>query len=201
MLRLQSSAKSILFTINMRKIILASKSPRRKELLSRIKPEFECVEPNIKENNALDCDNPWLVAMENARLKAENVFASHSDSIVIGADTIVVLDGKVLGKPGDREDAKRMLKSLSGVSHEVYTGIYIKSGDKDFQTYEVTTVFFSQMSDSEIESYVATGEPMDKAGAYGIQGLGSVYVKGIKGDFYNVVGLPLCCLANALKYF
>lgn len=184
----------------MKKIILASKSPRRKELLSKLITDFECIEADIDELSQEESDTPWLLAMQNAKSKAEYVFLKHPDCTVIGADTIVACGRRILGKPKDKDDAKRMLGLLSGTVHEVYTGIYIKSGEKDYKTFEKTSVTFGKLDEAEIEDYILTGEPMDKAGAYGIQGKGALFVSGISGDFYNVVGLPLFKLKNALKY-
>ena len=185
----------------MKKIILASKSPRRKELLGRIIKDFECVTSDVPEIKLERSESPHLLVMENAAIKAKDVFKSYNDCTVIGADTVVVLDGEILGKPKDKQQAKQMLCAIRGRQHEVYTGIYIINANKEFKSFEKTVVTFGDMTDSEIEDYINSGEPMDKAGAYGIQGSGSIYIKGIEGDYYNVVGLPLYSLKNALKYF
>lgn len=185
----------------MKKIILASASPRRKELLSRLTEHFECVVSDAQEIKVEKSPTPWLVVMENAALKAKDVFENHKDCIVIGADTVVVYDGYILGKPKDKADAFDMLNKLQGKRHYVYTGLYIIKDGKEFKTFEKTAVNFGSMTAEEIQSYIDSGEPMDKAGAYGIQGKGSIYIKSVEGDYYNVMGLPLHSLKNALKYF
>lgn len=131
--------------------------------------------------------------------KAEEVAAKYPDSLVIAADTIVWADGEVLGKPKTEADAVRMLRMLSGRSHKVFTGLCVMGDGKKLSEAEETEVCFRTLSEEEINAYVATGEPMDKAGAYGIQGKASVFVEGIKGDYYNVMGLPLCRLGEILK--
>jgi septum formation protein len=123
------------------------------------------------------------------------------DALVIAADTVVTLDGRVLGKPADEEEAKQMLSLLSGRRHEVYTGVTLAKGATSRSEYEVSAVWFRDLLPDEIEAYVATGEPMDKAGAYGVQGLGSLFVSRIEGDFYNVMGLPVCRLGQMLPSF
>ena len=132
-----------------------------------------------------------------SRHKAEEV--ASAGAIVIGADTVVVLDGAVLGKPKDAEDAKRMLRALSGRRHAVYTGVTVLRGGTVLSRAERTEVRFRPLDEAEIERYVATGEPLDKAGAYGAQGFASLFVERIEGDFFNVMGLPLCLLGKMLK--
>lgn len=131
--------------------------------------------------------------------KARQVAAEHKDALVIAADTLVFLDGEPLGKPSGEEDARRMLRRLSGRGHEVYTGVCVICGGEERCAAERTEVRFRELSDSEIDAYVATGEPMDKAGAYGAQGRGSVLIERIDGDFFNVMGLPVCRLYLMLK--
>ena len=121
------------------------------------------------------------------------------DAVVIGADTIVVLDEAVLGKPKNEADAKKMLSALSGRSHEVYTGLAVLNGEQIYRHAECTKVDFRELTEDEIAGYIATGEPMDKAGAYGIQGRACVFIRGIQGDYYNVVGLPVCALHELLE--
>ena len=121
------------------------------------------------------------------------------DDVVIAADTVVCLDDQILGKPADEEDAARMLKALSGRDHRVFTGVTVARGDKVLSDYEETAVHFRPLTEREIAAYIATGEPMDKAGAYGIQGRASLFVRAIEGDYFNVVGLPLCKLGQMLK--
>lgn len=186
---------------NGRKIVLASQSPRRKELLSGLLSEFEIIADNSEENIREDA-SPEEAAETLALQKAKNVAAVTPDnSIVIGADTIVSINGEIFGKPSDKDDATRMLKVLSGNENIVCTGIAVvdKASGKAASNVVKTSVFFRELTDEEIRRYVETGEPMDKAGGYGVQGLGSLLISGINGDYFNVVGLPLCELAQMLK--
>lgn len=184
----------------MSEIILASASPRRRELLALAGVDFTVrvadVEEIIPENAS-----PDEVVMSLARQKAQAVANERPDSIIIGSDTVVALDGAILGKPKDEEDAFRMLKTLSGRSHTVYTGVAIIQGEKINSFCEATEVVFNSLTDEEIRNYVATKEPMDKAGAYGIQGKGCVLVEKIVGDYFNVVGLPVSRVYRELKSF
>lgn len=187
----------------MNNIVLASASPRRKELLSQLGLSFEVI-PGEAEETFL----PSLSIEENIVKLALNKAKALTDSvgvekIIIGADTVVCLDSKVLGKPKCESDAFSMLKALSGRIHYVYTGFALirKDDVKEITGYEKTKVSFYDISDDDINAYIRTGEPLDKAGAYGIQGIGSVFVKGISGDYNNVVGLPLASVAQALKEF
>ena len=179
-------------------IILASASPRRKELLKFITEDF-----TVKVSDADETTDPALTPEETvislACIKGETVASVCPGDTVISADTVVVLDGRILGKPENPEDAFSMLSSLSGRSHEVFTGVCIISGDKKISFAERTEVVFYELTRDEILSYIATGEPSDKAGAYGIQGKGSVLVKEIHGDYHNVVGLPVARLNRILK--
>lgn len=181
-------------------IILASASPRRRELLALAGVDFAVkvadVEEVIPENAS-----PDEVVKSLALQKAGAVAKENPDSIVIGSDTVVALDGVILGKPRDEEDAVRMLKTLSGRSHTVYTGVAIIHGEKTSNFCEATEVVFNSLTDEEIRNYVATKEPMDKAGAYGIQGKGCVLVEKIVGDYFNVVGLPVSRVYRELKSF
>ena len=157
-------------------------------------------------NENISRKEPGEIVSELAKRKANAVLLSHpEDCVVIGSDTIVWKDGAVLGKPADAEDAARMLRNLSGDTNTVYTGVCImirKDGRVTGDAfYEAADVLFAPMSEAEIKDYVATGEPMDKAGAYGIQGAGSVLVEGIRGDFFNVVGLPVARLKRVLSRF
>ena len=173
-----------------RKLILASASPRRKELLSLLGYEFECL-PATKEED-IDLSLPLTLAIEKVSLaKAQDVYDSHPDSLVIGSDTIVTIDGKILGKPKNDEDAFRMLKLLSGKTHEVITGLAFISKEERFVTHEVTKVKFMELSDQEINDYILTKEPRDKAGAYALQGKAGAFIEKIEGDVYTVIGLPL----------
>ncbi len=181
-------------------LILASKSPRRQELLTLAGLEHICIPSDVEEivpEGTLPEDLPALLALQ----KAEAVFSAHPSDTVLGSDTIVVSDGQILGKPKNEEDAFSMLRALSGKAHTVYTGAAILAHDRREVFTSATEVVFYPLSDEEIRAYIATGEPMDKAGAYGIQGKGSLFVKEIRGDYYTVVGLPLAEVARRLKAF
>lgn len=183
------------------KIVLASQSPRRQDLLGQMGLEFTTRSPQIDEDAFQGRDARDLVqtlSREKARWVAAQL---PGDPIVIGADTVVVRDGTILGKPKDPADARAMLASLSGRTHQVYTGVTVCQGDKVVTQAEETQVTFRPLTQQEIACYVATGEPMDKAGAYGIQGLGGLLVAGIQGDYHNVVGLPVCRLGQILRDF
>lgn len=183
-----------------RKIILASASPRRREILAQAGFEFEVITSDV--NEIIDPDlTPEKLVMSLAKQKAQAVAASYLSCDVIGSDTVVVLDGKVLGKPKDEEDAVRMLASLSGKTHEVYTGVCIIGGARAESFFECTRVKFCTLDEKQISAYVATKEPMDKAGAYGIQGKGCVLVEGIEGDYFNVVGFPVSRFCREYKKF
>lgn len=178
--------------INVLKIILASGSPRRAEILRNIDWPFEAVAANVDESRH-DHEDAVTYVKRVARSKADGVRLQFPGATVVGADTVVVVDGQILGKPSDQDDARRMLRLLQGRSHEVLTGIAVFNGgaDQPRVAHEWTEVDFAQMSQGEIDWYVSTGEPLDKAGAYAIQGLGARFIKGIKGDYSNVVGLPV----------
>ena len=186
-----------------KKIILGSASPRRRELLSQIGIEFT-VRVSEKEE-VYHSETPEEIVKELALMKAENIGEEiKADTVIIGADTVVVLDQKILGKPEDEEDAFRMLKSLQGRPHEVYTGVAVLSRDREkgrlVRSHAVkTAVYVHEMTDDEIRSYIATGEPADKAGGYGIQGAFAKYIDRIDGDYYNVVGLPVSYVYQTLK--
>lgn len=187
-----------------RKIILASISPRRKKLLEELKIPFEVEASSYIEDNNLDLD-PLELAKALSAGKAEDVAQKHKDEevLIIGADTFIVLDGKVMGKPYTSERAKEMIKELSGRAHSVITGFTIvdaKSGRKVSKAVE-SKVYFRKLTDKEIEDYVSTGEPLDKAGAYAIQEAGSVLIEKSEGDYTNIVGLSLPALIEELKKF
>lgn len=195
------------------RIILASASPRRRELLAQIGMEFEVMVSNVEER--VTATLPDEVVQELSEQKAEAVLAvlqaregeTDAPTLVIGADTIVACDNKILGKPKDEEDAKRMLRLLSGRTHEVYTGVTMLFSPQSpagspvrcHTFFECTKVCFAPMTEAEIAEYVATKDPLDKAGAYGIQGFCARYIKGIEGDYNNVVGLPVGRLYQELK--
>ena len=179
-------------------IILASQSPRRQELLKLITSDFEIKVSNVDETLP-DKITPKEAVMYLSKIKAKP-FAD-GDDIVIGADTIVALDGKILGKPKSEENAREMLRFLSDRTHSVFTGVTLAS-DKKTKTFAVETkVKFFELTNEEIDAYIKTKEPFDKAGAYGIQGYGSLLVEKIDGDYFNVVGLPVSTLARELKAF
>ena len=188
----------------MKSIILASGSPRRQELLSQIGLEFKVITSNVSEDTLFT--SPEDMVKDLAYNKGMAVYQTLSDeekqnSIVISADTIVYHNGKVLLKPVDERDAFNILKSLSGKKHEVFTVAFIKSGNFSSSFCEKTSVELFDISDEEIRDYIASGEPFDKAGAYGIQGLFARYIKGIEGDYNNVVGLPVGRLYQELKKY
>lgn len=183
------------------KIVLASQSPRRKELLGRMGLEFVTQASKIDESAFDGLEARELVATLS-REKAQWIARQlDGETLVIGADTVVVRDGAALGKPKDAEDAVAMLLSLSGRDHQVCTGVTVCRGERVLTQVEETQVTFRDLTEAEVRQYVSTGEPMDKAGAYGIQGLGGLLVEGIRGDYSNVVGLPVCRLGQMLKDF
>lgn len=173
-------------------IILASVSPRRTELLNQIGVPFQVIPSLVEEGEAFYPWKGWVLEMAKTKALAVKV---QSDDIVLAADTLVIANNRVMGKPLDNEEARSMLETLSGSSHEVMTGIcVIKGKDPEriiYQDVETTRVFFRELAPEEIAAYVESGEPLDKAGAYGIQGLGGLLVERIEGCYYNVVGLPL----------
>ncbi len=182
------------------KLILASASPRRQELISLISNNVECcpsgVDEVIPEGLAVS-EIPLCLAFQ----KAQAVAKDFPQDIVIGCDTSVILGSEVLGKPKDKDDARRMISALSGRVHQVITGCAIFCGEKSLGFSNTTEVEFFKLSQQEIEDYINTSEPYDKAGGYGIQGYGGLFVKGIKGDYFNVVGLPIAELNRQLKKF
>ncbi len=178
--------------------ILASMSPRRSELLKLLGAEFETFAPEVDEGQFSDLQPEELV-LRLSKEKAISVINQGAMLPVVAADTIVALDGKILGKPADESDAFSMLKMLSGKWHQVYTGVTVVKQDKVKTEVEMTEVKFRELSDKEIAAYIATGEPMDKAGSYGIQGKGALLVEQLRGDYYNVVGLPLVRLLRMMR--
>jgi len=182
----------------MNKIILASNSPRRRQLLEMLGLNFEVIISSVDEKIDPGLSEEDLV-MDLAYQKAVDIFRTHKDDIVIGFDTLVYADGHTLGKPKDRDDARRMLSILSGTTHVVITGCAIITKKMSKSFYEAAEVTFYPMSEAEIEAYISTKEPFDKAGAYAVQGVGSKYIKGINGDFYTVMGLPVARLYHELK--
>ncbi|MBD3183371.1 septum formation inhibitor Maf [Candidatus Poribacteria bacterium] len=183
-----------------KKIILASASPRRRRLLKQIGFEFEVIPSKIKEYNIYP-GYPYANAEGLALLKAQDVAVNMDDGIIIGADTQVLSDEEALGKPEDEADAFRMLSKLEGKTHTVITGVALMDAATDqIETWvEETLVKFRSLEENEIRSYIATGEPMGKAGAYGIQGRAAAFVNRIEGCYFNVVGLPLSSLVQKIR--
>lgn len=187
------------------KFILASKSPRRREILSNVGMEFDIVVSNSEEN-CEDSLSPEEFVMELSRQKASAVAGQTSyteDFLIIGSDTVVVFEGEIMGKPKDKEDAERMLSLLSGKSHSVFTGVTLlgvaDGKEINHSFYEETIVHFNEMNKEDIDWYIGTGDPFDKAGAYGIQGPCSAFIKGIEGDYFTVMGFPVARLCKELK--
>jgi septum formation protein len=190
------------FPFSDREIILASTSPRRRYLLRLVRIKHRVIHPGVNEEEHSD-DDPVRHVLCLSRLKALSVRDKIGKGFVLGADTIVVLDGHILGKPPDRDGARSMLSRLCGRLHEVYTGLTLvdAASGEQVQGYERTSVKIRTMSPAEIDSYIETGEPMDKAGSYGIQGYGAAIVERVDGCYFNVVGLPivrLLCLIRQL---
>ena len=183
-----------------RKLILASQSPRRKELLELAELQFETHAADVDET--FDAAEPLRDELRRLALKkARAVEKVHPGCIVLGADTTVVLDDVILGKPANQDDARKMLKSLSGRKHEVMTSCALCCQNHEITWINTAEVEFYELSDDLIEWYISTNEPMDKAGAYGIQGKGALLVKGIQGDFYTVMGLPIADTVRKLSDF
>ena len=183
------------------RVILASASPRRLDLLRQVGIEPE-IEPSHVEE-VITSTVPDQVVMELSRQKAEDIAALHTgeDAVVIGADTVVAYDGKILGKPKDEADAFQMIQMLQGNTHQVYTGVTLICGEKKTSFYEKSDVSVYPMTEEEIWEYIHTGEPMDKAGAYGIQGYFAKYIREIQGEYTTIVGLPVGRLWHELKKF
>lgn len=181
-------------------LILASKSERRIKLLKDIGLEFEAVGHNVDESYD-PTQTPQTIVQKLSRRKAEGVLKEYPNATVIAADTFVVFEEKIIGKPKDEDDAFKMLKKLSGKQHEVYTGVTIVNKQKSKTFYSVSSVYMKPYNDIEIYEYIKTKEPLDKAGAYAIQGKGSKLVEKYTGDFFTIVGLPLKELQKELKKF
>ncbi|MCF7924350.1 MAG: Maf family protein [Candidatus Izimaplasma sp.] len=182
------------------KVILASKSPRRKELIKLLNIKASTIPSHIEEVIDLSLDHNEIV-MDLAFQKALSIFKDHKDEMVLGFDTLVIIDNEILGKPKDKEDAKKYLKKLSGKTHKVITGCALIKKGYSSSFYSSALVKFYEMSDKEIDEYIDTSEPFDKAGAYGIQGHGAKYIESINGDYYAVVGFPLAKIYQELKKF
>ena len=181
------------------KVVLASASPRRKELIKLIFEDFTVLPAECDETlpDGIDAKEAveYLSKIKNDATKS----LLNGEELIISADTVVAVDGEILGKPIDKEDARRMMNLLSGRIHQVYTGITVSQGEKTHTFSEKTDVEFLKLSEQEIEDYISTSEPYDKAGAYGIQGKASLLIKGINGDYFNVVGLPVARLNRELS--
>lgn len=178
------------------KIVLASQSPRRQELIKLITDDVRVQVADIDET----MDSGKLVYDEVARVSLLKALAiGEKENVVVAADTVVVCDERVLGKPKDEDDAFRMLSMLSGRCHQVMTGLSVVKGHTHISVTEVTDVYFRKLTDAEIWAYIKTGDPMDKAGSYGIQSGGALFVEKINGDYFNVVGLPVCRLGQLLQ--
>lgn len=180
------------------KIILASSSPRRRELMHYITDDFDVCTTNEDEILPENLD-PYYAAEYLSLKKAAAASKHHPENIVIGCDTVIILNGKIIGKPKDSVNAFNILRAISGKQHDVVTGCTIICKGKIYSFSQKTSVMFYNISDNEIEEYIASGEPFDKAGGYGIQGKGALFIKGIEGDYYNVMGLPIAALAKKLK--
>lgn len=181
-------------------IILSSSSPRRRFLLGLVRIKHRVVAPRVREHDHAH-ENPVRHVLRLASLKAHSGKGRVKRGIILGADTVVVMDGDILGKPRNKGDARRMLRRLSGRWHTVYTGLAVVDAASGIESagYERTSVKIREMTDGEIDAYIATGEPMDKAGSYGIQGYGAAIVERVRGCYFNVVGLPLVRLLCVVK--
>ncbi len=185
----------------MKRLILASKSPRRDEILSLVGFEHEIIVSDADET-VPEGTSAADAAMINSRRKAEAVIADTSgDRVVLAADTVVEAGGETFGKPKDDDDARRMLRAMSGGSHFVHTGITVTDGERYVTECVTTAVKMRALSDADIEGYIASGEPRDKAGAYGIQGIAAAFVERLEGDYFNVMGLPICRVSEVLGTF
>jgi len=180
------------------RVVLASQSPRRRDLLSSIGCSFEIFTPNVDES-VLEGETPEITAKRLSLLKAESASKHFADALIIAADTLVVIGDKIYGKPVDADEARAMLNMLNGREHEVITGLTIVYNGKIMTEIEMTTVYFRKLSEDDIEAYISTGEYHGKAGGYAIQGYASLFVECIVGDYFNVVGLPLQRLSRVLE--
>lgn len=181
-------------------IVLASGSPRRRELLEMLGVKDMRIVPAKGGEHPPEGALPGELVEALAAAKGREVAALFgADDVIIAADTIVCFEGRVFGKPHSRSEAVSMLRALSGNTHRVYTGVWVRRGECELCEHEATDVHFRELAEAEIERYVDSGEPMDKAGAYGAQGKAALFVRGIDGDFFNVMGLPLCRLGEMLK--
>ncbi len=198
----KNSAKTVRSKLKGGKVVLASSSPRRKRILELIGVEFKTYNPLVDESSVFT-DNPIEYARCLAEAKANEAGIKFSDSLIIGADTIVVLGSRILGKPADADQAREMLRNLRDKKHTVITAIAVYRGSNDgcISSYETTDVYFRDFTDEDLERYLISEESLDKAGSYGIQGMGSILVEKIEGELDNVIGLPLDCLDKLLAEY
>jgi septum formation protein len=194
-----SKVKSAIIHL-MKQIILASKSPRRKQILEQVGLDFT-VEVSDFDETQIKFKTPQEMVKKLSLEKAKIIAKKNPNAIIIGADTDVVLNNEILGKPKSKQDAVRILKLLSGKAHEVITGFTVISGNKVVTKHVTSKVKFKKLTDAEIKAYVKTGEPMDKAGGYGIQEKGGLFIEDIQGDYSNIVGLPIFAVSEVLKQF
>lgn len=182
-------------------VILASQSPRRRELLRAAGIAFRVVVPHVEERRITAQRGRYADLVRRAALAKASAVAGRERGLVLAADTIVVCEGEILGKPGDEAEARRMLRKLSGRRHRVYTGVALVKGSRRVVDYERTEVVFRELSKKQIDWYVSTGEPMDKAGSYAIQGMGAALIRAVRGCYTNVIGLPLPTVLDMLAEF
>ena len=186
--------------MNLPKLILASGSPRRSEILNSVGWEFEKIVPDVNES-VLDGETPETYVQRIAEKKASALVSQHPDRFILAADTTVVIDDEILGKPIDFDDARKMIEKLSGSWHEVLTGVSINNGENSSVGLERTRVKFALMNEDEIEFLTREGEPLDKAGAYAIQAQAALFIEKIEGDYWNIVGLPISLVYRMIKNF
>jgi septum formation protein len=184
--------------LELTKLILASGSPRRAEILNAVGWKFDKIVADVDETE-FDGENPSDYVMRLAKTKAEVIAANHKNATVLGADTTVVIDNQILGKPLDFDDARRMLRMLSGKTHEVLTGVAVVKNGETHVGIQSTKVKFATLSDAEIEYLVEFGEPLDKAGGYAVQAQAALFIEEIEGDYWNVVGLPISLVYSLIK--
>lgn len=187
-----------LMKLELTKLILASGSPRRAEILTSVGWQFEKIVADVDETEFPD-ENPADYVMRLAKTKAETVAGKYPDRIVLGADTTVVIDNQILGKPLDSDDARRMLQMLSNKTHEVLTGVAVVKKGETKVGIQATKVKFAKLADAEIDYLVEFGEPLDKAGGYAVQAQAALFIEGIEGDYWNVVGLPISLVYSLIK--
>ena len=182
------------------RVILASKSPRRKEILENLGVKFDVIVADADESCSIADPMERVSALAAIKGRAvKEQIGGEKDTLIIASDTLVYAEGEFLGKPRDKDDARRMIKMLSGKAHSVVSGLYLSLGDKEYSGASETRVIFDEMTDEEIEYYISSPEPYDKAGGYAVQGLASLYVSGIEGDYFNVVGLPVNLMYKVLR--